>query len=204
MRGAYALLGVLFLILIVGTFFLSSRTFSPEEDKSFIQINEKVMSTLSLTSSAFENSGTIPSKYTCDGNNTSPPLEIGSVPEDARSLALLVDDPDIPQVFKDSRGIEDFDHWALINVSPKTETIAGNTTPQGAVIGKNSAGNNSYTGPCPPTEYEPTEHRYIFKLYALDTVLSLSDGASHEEIKEAMKGHILEETELVGLYNRAR
>jgi hypothetical protein len=161
------------------------------------------MSTFVLTSSAFSHNGTIPNKYTCDGENINPPLEIIGVPAGAQSLALLMDDPDIPQIFKEQRGIDDFDHWALANIAPDTMLIPEGATPQGGVVGVNSAGNNVYAGPCPPPEYEPTEHRYIFKLYALDTVLELNDGATHEEIRSAMEGHVLGETELVGLYDRS-
>ncbi len=157
--------------------------------------------TLTFTSSAFLHNEKIPAKYTCDENRKlSPPLSISGVPEGAKSLVLIMDDPDIPNVFKESRGIEAFDHWILFNIPPETQEIVEGTFV--GIQGINSAGNTEYTGPCPPPEYEPSEHRYIFSLYALDTELSLSVGATKGEVLSAMQGHILEQAELIGLYKR--
>ena len=163
---------------------------------------QKHMSTneFSLTSSAFEDDGAIPSEYTCDGSNTNPPLAISGTPEGTVSLALLMDDPDIPQEVKQSRGIESFDHWVLFNISPDTTSIATGEAP--GTEGNNSAGNAKYTGPCPPPQYEPKEHRYIFTLYALDTKLDLPEGASRADVAQALEGHVLAETTLVGRYAR--
>lgn len=157
---------------------------------------------MTLTSSAFEPNTTIPEMYSCDGDNTNPPLSISNVPEDAVSLVLLVDDPDIPEAIKKARLIEKFDHWAIFNIPVTTTEIEANTSELGT-LGVNSAGDNAYRGPCPPPEHEPTEHRYIFQLYALDTELDLEAGATQEEIRSAMKGHIVTKTELIGLYDRA-
>lgn len=157
--------------------------------------------TLTLTSSAFEQNGSIPAKYTCDGDRKlSPPLTFSGVPEEAKSLVLLMDDPDIPRAMKEAHGIEVFDHWTLYNISPATHDI-----PEGAVVGSrglNGADSEGYTGPCPPPEYEPREHRYIFVLYALDTDLHFDDPPTKQQVLDALTGHVLAQTELVGRYAR--
>src|SRR3989344_7281135 len=156
---------------------------------------------LTLTSSAFEQSGKIPAKYTCDGDRElSPPLSWSGVPEEAKSLVLVMDDPDIPQFAKERHGIEVFDHWTLFNIPPETREILEGAT--AGTEGTNSAGAASYTGPCPPPAYEPSEHRYIFSLYALDTLLDLAGGASKREVLDALDGHALASAELIGRYSR--
>lgn len=155
-------------------------------------------STLSITSSAFENNGKIPPKFTCDGErNLSPQLSISGVPEGTKSLTLIVDDPDVPKVLKPD-GV--FDHWVLFNISPETRGIEEGDS--AGVAGANGAGKNAYTGPCPPPQYEPSEHRYVFTLYALDTMLALPAGATKQEILRAMEGHMLAKAELIGRYKR--
>ncbi len=156
---------------------------------------------LKITSSAFENNKNIPSKYTCDGKNINPPLIFKNIPSKTKSLVLIMDDPDIPKEVKKSRNIEVFDHWIIFNIPPSIKKIDENAIPEG-VIGKNSAGNNNYTSPCPPSQFEPKTHRYFFKLYALDIVLDLDESANKEEVESSMEGHILEKAELIGLYSR--
>lgn len=156
-----------------------------------------------LVSAAFDANAPIPATYTCDGDNISPPLSIYGVPHGTVSLALIMDDPDIPQVFKTSRGIDKFDHWVLFNLPPTTTTLEEGYAGEG-MSGANSAGKNAYTGPCPPPEYEPTEHRYIFQLYALDATLDLPEGATESDVRNAMKGHIIGKAELVGVYDRKK
>lgn len=159
------------------------------------------MSTLRLMSSVFEHNGSIPAKYTCDGDNKlSPPLQIFGAPEAAKSLVLLMDDPDIPEVKKQQHGLEAFDHWVLFNIPPGLAEIAEGDSH--GTMGAHSGGEIGYVGPCPPPEYEPKEHRYIFRLYALDTILTLEEGASRKEVVEAMEGHVLDTTELIGRYAR--
>ncbi|MDO8566918.1 MAG: YbhB/YbcL family Raf kinase inhibitor-like protein [bacterium] len=153
----------------------------------------------SLTSSAFENSGTIPAKYTCDGDKKlSPPLLINSVPEGTKSLVLIMDDPDVPKQLRPD-GV--FDHWVVFNIPPDTKMI-----PEGGPIpgiqGVNGAGNAAYTGPCPPREYEPSEHRYVFKLYALNAQLTLPAGATKKDVLNALAPLLVGETGLVGRYSR--
>jgi len=125
---------------------------------------------------------------------------ISDVPYGAKSLALIMDDPDIPTAVREALGIEVFDHWVLFNIPADTKEI-----PEGAVVGiegLNTAGNSGYTGPCPPPEYEPSEHHYIFKLYALDESLTLLAGATKSEVLEALASHVMEEAELIGRYSR--
>lgn len=157
--------------------------------------------TFILSSSAFENNGRIPAKYTCDGNRElSPPLSISDVPEAAKALVLIMDDPDIPEIKKKEFGFSAYDHWTLFNIPPETRAIAegGTVGTPGATTG----GELHYTGPCPPPEYEPSEHRYIFKLYALIAPLALPAGATKEEVLDALAPLLLAETELIGRYSR--
>lgn len=147
---------------------------------------------MKLTSSAFNHGGEIPSLYTCDGEDLSPPLAWEEVPQGTQSLVLIADDPDAP--------MGTWDHWILFNLSPQVTSLPENLdgVPAGAKGGKNSWKRNDYGGPCPPDR----RHNYHFKLYALDTLLSLETGASKAEIESAMKGHILAETVLIASYDR--
>jgi hypothetical protein len=145
---------------------------------------------MKLTSSVFENNGNIPAKFTCDGENINPPLEISEAPTNAKSLALIVDDPDAPA--------GDWVHWTLWNIPPDVKVISENSVPAGAVEGTTSFGKSGYGGPCPPSG----THHYQFKLYALDTLLSQENSAIKKDIEQAMEGHILEQVLLVGLYQR--
>ncbi|HEY4517238.1 MAG TPA: YbhB/YbcL family Raf kinase inhibitor-like protein [Candidatus Paceibacterota bacterium] len=156
--------------------------------------------TLTLTSTAFENMASIPAKYTCDGEQVSPPLAVSGIPAGTVSLALIMDDPDIPAVFKEQRGVGEFVHWVLYNVPPQTKEIASGAAV--GVVGANGAGKNVYAGPCPPPQYEPSTHRYFFKLYALDQNLPLQAGATKADVERTMAGHIIAETQLVGTYKR--
>lgn len=145
--------------------------------------------------SAFEHGKNIPREYTCDGANAIIPVTASDVPADAKSLCLIMDDPDIPEFVKQKFGITAYDHWILFNILPQTKTIDGTN----GVHGKNSSGKNAYTGPCPPDR----EHRYFFKLFALDILLPLSAGATKQEVLAAMQGHILAQAELMGRYERS-
>jgi Raf kinase inhibitor-like YbhB/YbcL family protein len=144
---------------------------------------------MNLSSPVFKHNGPIPSKYTCDGADISPPLLIENVPPTAKSLALIVDDPDAPA------GI--WVHWVLWNVSPSTKDIKENTVPLGAEQGLNDFKTQSYGGPCPPSG----THRYFFKIYALDTTLALGP-TTKASLEKAMKEHIIAQGELIGLYKR--
>lgn len=195
MRNSLLVVGIAALIVVAGAWYAFNRNSTQAVDTS-----EPMTSTLTLTSFAFENNGNIPAKFTCDGDEVNPALSISGVPEGTKSLALIMDDPDIPQVFKDQRGIDSFDHWTLFNIPPQTHEIA-----QGSAVGTvgvNGAGNNEYAGPCPPPQYEPSEHRYFFRLYALNTMIELPEGASKADVLEAMQGHVIERAELIGRYKR--
>ncbi len=147
------------------------------------------MSTLTLSSTAFKHNGHIPPKYTCDGADINPPLAIEHVPEGTKSLTLVVDDPDAP------RGI--WVHWVVWNINPDVKEIKENSVPSGASQGMNDFGKADYGGPCPPSG----THRYFFKLYALDA--TLQPGAANKAgVEKSMKGHILGQAELIGLYKR--
>ncbi len=151
------------------------------------------MSNIVIKSSAFKEGETIPAKYTCEGENVNPFLEIRNVPQGTKSLALIMDDPD-------ATGGRTWDHWIMWNIEPGTQYVAEDTVPHNAVVGLNSWGSNRYGGPCPPPGNAP--HRYVFKLYALDAILDLSSDSPKERLVEAMEGHILEETALVGMFGR--
>jgi Raf kinase inhibitor-like YbhB/YbcL family protein len=191
MRQTLTLTGIGFLVLLIGGYILFAQNGT----------NSQNITTMELTSSAFAHNSLIPSKYTCDGTNTSVPLSIRNAPAEAKSLVLIATDPDIPEVFKEQQGIQMFDHWTAFNIPPMTAEIEEGRGPEG-VLGNNSRGEKKYTGPCPPPQYEPSEHRYFFRLSALDTILALPEGVSREEVEEAMKGHVLEEAELIGRYKR--
>lgn len=144
-----------------------------------------------LFSPSFQHSERIPIQYTCDGGDAIPPLQISEVPEGAQSLALIMDDPDAP--------IEgSFVHWVVWNISPETQEIPEGVAPSGSVQGTNNFGNIGYGGPCPPSG----EHRYLFKLYALDKEMDLEEGAEKVDVEAAMEGSILDSTTLMGLYSR--
>lgn len=153
---------------------------------------------MELTSPAFESATSIPEEYTCDGHrDLNPPLTIDDVPEGAVSLVLVMDDPDVPKQVKPD-GV--FDHWVVFNIPVTTTQINSGDTP--GTLGANGAGKSAYTGPCPPAQYEPSTHRYFFRVYALDTTLDLPAGASKAQVLFAIEGHVLEEAELVGTYKK--
>jgi len=149
---------------------------------------------MELTSPAFADGGKIPSKYTCDGTNTSPRLVISEVPSEAKSLVLIMDDPDVP---KSIRKDGTWDHWIVFNIPATLRDISEGEEPPGTP-GSGTSGNQDYFGPCPPDG----EHRYFFKLYALDAELSLSKKATKQQVESAMEGHIIENTALMGRYER--
>src|ERR1043166_4712962 len=144
---------------------------------------------MKITSSAFQQGANIPSKFSCDGANTSPPLQISDVPSEAKSLVLIVDDPDAPS------GL--FTHWTVWNISAQNSTIAEGSTPKGTQ-GTNDFGKSGYGGPCPPSG----THRYYFRIFALDRELDLASGAKRSQLDAAMKGHVVAQGMLMGRYSR--
>ena len=154
--------------------------------------------TMKIESFAFLNEEEIPSRFTCDGENINPELTFKDVPKNAKSLAFIMDDPDIPQSVKEKYGINVWDHWVMWNIPPVTTEVDQGSEPVDAVVGLNSSGKNEYTGPCPPDR----EHRYLFKLYALDKILDLPQATKASDLVKAMQGHIIAEAELIGRYER--
>ena len=147
-----------------------------------------------LTSPAFKHNGSIPSKYTCDGKNISPELNFNEIPDETKTLALIMEDPDVPKTIRVD-GM--WDHWIIWNIPSKINAIK-----EGGDLGVKGGGTRNklgYTGPCPPDR----EHRYFFKLFALDSDLNLKEGFTKKDLLEAMKGHVIEQAELIGRYNRS-
>jgi hypothetical protein len=156
------------------------------------ELSETSKNPMEILNSAFNHEGEIPAIYACDG--VSPPLKFNNILENTKSLVLIMDDPDA----KDVVGYT-WVHWLVWNISPTTRVIEEGSVPLNAREGKNGRGTQGYQGPCPPIG---RTHRYFFKLYALDTVLDLPEGATKGQLEEAMEGHILAETRLIGLYSR--
>lgn len=150
---------------------------------------------IKISSAAFKNDGLIPAKYTCDGEDISPPLRWEGVPAGAKSIAIICDDPDAP--------MGTFVHWVLFNLPADTKELAENipadkTIPNGAKQGTSDFGRIGYGGPCPPSG----THRYFFKIYALDKEVDLPAGVNKRQLVKAMEGHILGEGQLIGKYKR--
>lgn len=142
-----------------------------------------------LTSSAFSSQARIPTRYTCDGEDLSPPLTIDGIPEGTAALVLIVDDPDAPG--------DVWDHWVAYDIPP--ERLIPEGVSNLGTGGRNSWGRTGYGGPCPPPG---GSHRYIFSIYAIDTTLGLCEGVDKAAVLNAIQGHILDEAELIGRYSR--
>lgn len=149
---------------------------------------------MQLTSPAFKEGGKIPEKFTCEGDNISPELSISGVPFYAVTLVLIMDDPDVPESVRRDKM---WDHWIVFNMPPRTSRIPENAQPSG-ILGKNTDGDLAYQGPCPPDR----EHRYFFKLFALNIELPLRPGASKAEVEKAMEGHVMDSAQLMGRYEK--
>jgi Raf kinase inhibitor-like YbhB/YbcL family protein len=148
--------------------------------------NDKI-NTLIISSAAFHNKGTIPSRYTCEGEDINPSIEVDNIPEDTKTLAIIVEDPDAPN--------GTFDHWLVWNLPPESP-VEENRIP--GISGKNGAGKTGYYGPCPPSG----SHRYYFHVFALDDSLDLEAGADKKALQAAMKPHILAKGCLMGRYKK--
>ena len=143
---------------------------------------------MKITSPAFQEGGEIPAKFSRDGGNRNPALDISGTPSESKSLVLIVDDPDAP--------VGLFTHWLVWNIDPKTTEIAEHSVPNGAVQGTNDFPGAQYDGPQPPSG----THRYYFRIFALDQTLNLRAGAKRKELDAAMKGHVIAQGELMGRY----
>lgn len=156
---------------------------------------------LVLKSTAFSDGETIPKQYTCEGQDVSPPLQWENVPENTRSLVLIMDDPDAPDPKAPKMT---WVHWVLYNIPPDApgldQGVSSSDLPTGTKEGLNNWDRTGYGGPCPPIG----EHRYMHKLYALDTVLEGLDTPTKDEVEQAMKGHVIQEAMLTGVYEKGR
>lgn len=182
------------ILIIVITYFIFYQNQRSELVKN--ENNLKFMTNsnnFEIKISTFKNNEFIPQRYTCDGEDINPLIEIKNPPANTKSFVLIMDDPD-------ATGGVTWDHWILFNIDPKTQYITEGGLPLNSKLGKNSWGKNMYGGPCPPKGSKP--HRYFFKLYALDIVLDLEEGATKQEIEKAMEGHILAYSQVIGLYQR--
>ena len=186
--------GVAIIVIIGVVVLLLARDTDTAKQKP-VTIGHKSQSNMQLNSLAFNYNEAIPTKYTCDGENVSPPFVISDVPEGTQSLALIMDDPDVPTTVQ-SDGV--WNHWVVFNIPPDTKEIVEGQEPAG-VHGKGTSGDAGYYGPCPPDR----EHRYFFKIYALDTMLDLPEGSSKADVERVMEGHTLDKAELVGRYERS-
>lgn len=178
---------ILFIILMIigGGLYIFNQGLNGE-DKNL----NKETNFMKITSPVFNNNDYIPAKYTCDGENISPPLAIAEVPEKTLSLVLIMDDPDAPT--------GTWVHWTIWNINPKTTEVKENSVPEASVQGVTSFGDKVYGGPCPPSN----THHYFFKLYALDTKLDLLSDSTKADLEQAMTGHVLSQTVLIGRYKR--
>ncbi len=215
MRLAYALLSSAFALCILGAVYFSSQkevpaALRPAPKETFIQSSSSLpendstthTSMLKLVSPEFAESALIPSRFTCDGENIHPELRVTNIPDGVVSLVLFMTDPDIPDFVKKSMHIDVFDHWVLFNLPAGRQVfrIEEGVVPQEALEGSNSSGKIGYIGPCPPDG----QHRYFLKLYALDRMLELKEGATRSEVEKAMEGHTLDFTILQAVYTRAQ
>jgi len=148
-------------------------------------------SSMKITTSAFKPGESIPDPFTQNGEDQNPPLTLTDVPPDTQSIAIIMDDPDAP------RGL--FTHWIVFNLDPKVRELRAREEPEGGSLGRNDKGIVGYSGPKPPSG----THRYYFHAYALDARLELSRGANRAEVERAMKGHVLNQAELMGRYSAA-
>jgi Raf kinase inhibitor-like YbhB/YbcL family protein len=174
---------ILFLILGSGLLSNLAPNSEPEEPEN----------PFGITSPAFNHSGYMPSEYSCEGSDVNPQLNIMNVPNGTQSLALIMDDPDTVSALGFA-----WVHWLLWNISPTITVIETNSTPANAAVGRNGLGQSRYQGPCPP---EGSSHHYYFKLYALDIDINLPSGSTKDELLQAMDGHVIAQTQLIGRYS---
>lgn len=186
--------GIIF--IIIGLFWAAASFYFFLKERSIIS-NKKALfreelkgGNMKIASAAFEHNQAIPAKYTCDGENINPPLRISGIPAGTKSLVLISNDPDAP--------MGTWVHWTVWNILPETKEIGEDSMPAGGVEGITSFGNKGYGGPCPPSG----THRYFFKLYAVDKMLDLPLSTKASDIEKAMAGHILDKSEIIGLYKK--
>jgi len=171
-------------IVVVGFLFFKKPASAP------VTNNTNFNDMITITSNAFQFNGQIPEQYSCDGAGVNPPLTFGNVPENTKSLALIIDDPDAPG--------GTFTHWLVFNINPQVAGVSENSPPSDGLFGRTSAGGTEYVAACPPSG----THHYHFKVFALDTKLDLQSGATRKEFESAISGHVIDQGELIGLYQR--
>ncbi|MBU0906804.1 MAG: YbhB/YbcL family Raf kinase inhibitor-like protein [Nanoarchaeota archaeon] len=174
---------LLLTIILLGTIILFFE--QPPIDQ-----NTTANGTLKLISPGFNNNDRIPQKYTCQGENISPPLEISGIPKRTKSLVLTLEDPDAP--------LKTWTHWIVYNLPPENISLAENSLPEEAMQGENSWEESNYGGPCPPSG----EHHYILNLYALDKTLEFSRTPKKSDIESSMRNHVLDHAQLTGIYSK--
>lgn len=189
----YLLMKKFVIIIIILIIFAVIFFFWKQRDDGFyskdISSDRNLPKIMKIESSAFKQNQNIPSVYTCDDKDISPPLKISEVPDGAKSLVLIMDDPDAPS--------GTWVHWVVWNINPSINEILEGSIPEGGVESVTSFGKSGYGGPCPPSG----THHYFFKLYALDQMLELDSSSKKEDLEKAMEGHIIDQTELIGLYS---
>jgi Raf kinase inhibitor-like YbhB/YbcL family protein len=195
MNNKFFFLPLLFILIISCGKKDENKTTTADTKQKSNEIKQDTTMGLKITSSAFEAGGMIPAKYTCDAENMSPPLSWGGAPEKTKSFALICDDPDAPA--------GTWVHWVVYNIPESSKELLENIQndkklTDGTLQGTNDFGKTGYGGPCPPSG----THRYFFKLYALDAMLTIQGNATKSALLEAMKGHILAQGELIGKYSR--
>lgn len=186
------LLTVVFLIAVVlAVFVVTAKRTAPNGERGGEETSMATLSTLTLSSPAFSEGDLIPSRYTCDGEDLMPPIEVRGIPQNTQTLAIIMDDPDAPS--------GTWDHLVVFNipVTGDSFSIKEGAVPRGT-DGKNSWGKTGYGGPCPPSG----THRYIFRVYALGTKLAIPSGSTKEVVEKAMEDHVLAEGKLAGQYRR--
>ncbi|MCL5438773.1 MAG: YbhB/YbcL family Raf kinase inhibitor-like protein [Patescibacteria group bacterium] len=181
--GVFLLL--IFVILLIVKFYFGSIINKESSETQNLQ-----KTNMKITSPAFQDNSNLPVQYSCDGRGINPPLVISDVPQNTKSFVLFVEDPDAPS--------GTFTHWVVYDINPSVREIQENSTSKGAYEGKTSIGNAGYVAPCPPSG----AHHYVFKLFALDTMLNLKSAPRRSEIEKAMTGHIIDQAQIIGLYWR--
>ncbi|MFH2018883.1 MAG: YbhB/YbcL family Raf kinase inhibitor-like protein [bacterium] len=191
-RQIYFIIAILTAItLLIGIFVFLNEKSSKRSTEQLTIPNEKIiMQNMKIENVIFKNNDYIPTKFTCDGLNINPSLKISEVPAETKSMALVMDDPDAQA--------GTWVHWVMWNIDPATVEISENSVPAGAVQGTTDFGNTKYGGPCPPSG----THRYFFRLYALDTKLTLPPSTMKQDLENAMQGHVIGQAEMLGLYGR--
>lgn len=192
----HLVIGALAVLIFVGVYLYPRMTNNKPPPPIADEIQTGA-SNLTLTSVDFKPTEALPKFISCEGAGEFPSLSISGVSYLAKSLVLIVEDRDVPKVFKPD-GI--FDHFLLFNIPPETLNLGPNKLP--GVRGKTSAGGLDFVPPCPPKDYQPSQHRYYFNLYALDIMLDLKEGAPKDDLISKMTGHILTSTQLMATYKK--